>query len=818
MKLFISLTLSLLLYGTTAQVKLTGVIRSSVSGETLPGVTVYFPDLRAGTITKADGSFMIAGLPPVSALIQVKLIGYKTRLLTVDLSKETELQVSLDESVIETNEVVVTGISKATEINSNPVPMTFIDSKQLEHNASSNAIDILTRVPGMNVLSTGPNVAKPVIRGLGYNRIITLFDGMRQEGQQWGDEHGIEIDQYVIDRVEVVKGPASLIYGSDALGGVINLLPAFPVSQNSLTAAATLNYQTNNGLRAASVACDGNKNGIGWGLRGTIKSAHDYRNRADGAVYNTGFAEKDLYSNLGIVRSWGYSHLAFSIYDNQQEIPDGSRDSASRKFTKQITEEDTARPVVSGEELRSYSISTIHQRVQHYRLNSNSSFMIGNNRLSVRAGYQQNIRNEYGHPSEPGLPGLSLRLHTITYDLKYYFAEFRRWQTTIGANGMRQMNVTGNGTDFIIPEFQLLDIGPFVYAEKKHGRWNFAFGARYDTRIFNNESLFLVTDPATGYDKKTTDTSGARQLFRAYSKVYSGSSGSFGATCRINDHLILKANIARGYRAPNITEISAYGVHPGTGFMQIGNDNFKPEFSLQEDVGLFFTSEHVSANAELFHNRIDNYIFNRKLFSLSGGDSIYQEGGNDFPVFKFAQTRAQLIGGEMEIDIHPHPLDWLHIENSVSMVYAQNLGGQGVAINSSNKYLPFIPPLHTNSEVRAEFRKGLGRLTGLFVKVGFQYYAAQNRVYSENDTETSTPGYGLIDAGFGGHVTARSGKTLFTFGIFGTNLTDQVYQSNLSRLKYMEPYPSNLSGRSGIYNMGTNISVRLTIPVSASLN
>src|SRR5207253_4513320 len=122
----------------------------------------------------------------------------------------------------------VTGSSRATEMRTSPVPIIGIDRIHMNRNLNTNIIDAIAKLPGVNAVTTGPNVSKPYIRGLGFNRILTLYDGVRQEGQQWGDEHGIEVDQNTVDRVEVVKGPASLIYGSDAVAGVVNLLPPNP--------------------------------------------------------------------------------------------------------------------------------------------------------------------------------------------------------------------------------------------------------------------------------------------------------------------------------------------------------------------------------------------------------------------------------------------------------------------------------------------------------------------------------------------------------------------------------------------------------------
>ena len=810
----IALCLSFNVY---AQTQLTGVVKDKATNDVLPGAILYFPDLKSASISKPDGSFEINNLPHIKALLQVRLLGYQTVIKTIDLALHIPIVIEMEQSHIEANEVVVTGVSKATEIKRNPIPMVSIDQKYLEQNTATNAIDAIIKVPGVNVLSTGPNVSKPYIRGLGFNRILTLFDGVRQEGQQWGDEHGIEVDQFLIDRIEVIKGPASLIYGSDALAGVVNLIPANTVPEGTLKGSVQTNYQSNNGLYAASVAFAGNMKSIVFGMRASHKEATNFKNKYDGRVYNTGFKETDFNAYLGVNRKWGYSHLNFSIYDNMQEIPDGSRDSVTRKFTKQISEADTVRPIVSDAELNAYAISPIHQRVQHYRLFSINQFIVGQGKLALKLGYQQSIRREYAHPQNPDIAGLYLKMQTATYDLKFYLPEKKGWESTIGINGMYQVNSCDAGTEFVIPNYTLFDFAPFLFIKKEIKKFDIAFGTRYDTRSFRNTALYTTKNPTTGFENKTIDTIGATKQFDNYSHVFSGFSGSLGITYNITDKLLIKANVARGFRAPNISEISAKGVHPGTGFEQLGDANFKPEFNLQEDIGIFFDTHHVSVSAEIFSNTIDNYIFNQKLQSLTGGDSLYVEAGNNYPVYKFKQTKAQLFGGEARIDIHPHPLDWLHFENSISLVYAINKGGNGAVINDSNKYLPFIPPVHTTSELRAEFRKKIGCFQHLYIKVGMQYYADQNRAFLAYHTETKTPGYTLFDAGFGTDVCTKKGNTICTLGIFVTNLTDVAYQSNMSRLKYFDSYPNNGTGRSGIYSMGRNFSFKLSFPLEIKL-
>jgi iron complex outermembrane receptor protein len=815
MKKIIGLFLFLQAALTYGQNSLNGTIKNKETHEVLPGALVYFPDLKSGVIADAEGKYTVNKLPKIKTIIQVKLLGFKTIVKTVDLSTTQQLDLEMEESVVEAEEIVVTGTSHATELKRNPIPIVSIDNKYLTESPANNIIDAISKVPGVSALNTGPNVSKPYIRGLGYNRILTLFDGVRQDGQQWGDEHGIEVDQFLVDRIEVVKGPASLIYGSDALAGVVNLLPANSAPEGTIKGNLLAGYQTNNKQYATSLSLAGNNKGFVWGIRASKKQASTYKNKYDGNVFGTKYNESDLNAYLGITRSWGYSRLNFSLYDNLQEIPDGARDSSSRKFVKQISEADTLRPIVTNTELNNYNIGVIHQHIQHLRLYSDNHFILPKGHIDLKLGAQQSHRQEFSHPQNPSIKGLDLVLNTMTYDLKYHFPEVKELEATIGINGMYQQNRNDKATEFVIPDHTLFDLGPFIFVKKNFKKLDIALGARYDIRSFTNQKMYTKTDPATGFEMQTppnaNDTTLIKQ-FDSYSHTFSGFSGSVGFTYILNDKFSVKLNIARGYRAPNISEISAKGVHPGTGFEQLGNANFKPEFSLQEDLGLIFDNAHVSAEISVFNNIIDNYIYNEKLLSLTGGDSIYNESGNAYPVFKFRQTKAQLYGGEFNLDIHPHPFDWLHFENTASFIYAMNLGGNGAHITDSTKYLPYIPPFHTNSELRAEFKGKKGMFGNYYLKLGVQYYATQDRFYSAYGTETKTRGYTLLDAGLGFDIVNKKREALLKFSVSANNLTDAAYQSNMSRLKYFDNYPNNRTGRSGIYNMGRNISFKLIIP------
>jgi len=779
------------------------------NGKPMEGAIVEIPDLKVGTIADSNGAYLIENLPTGKYVVIASLISYSKSSLTVTINGDVKQDFVLNETAIESKEVVITGQSKATEIKRSPVPVVAINNEYLKTNISTNIIDALVNVPGVSAVTTGPNVSKPFIRGLGYNRVLTLYDGMRQEGQQWGDEHGIEVDEYSVDRVELVKGPASLIYGSDALAGVVNLIPTPPAPDGKIIGTVTSEYQSNNNLIGGSGMMTGNQNGFTWLGRISHKQAMDYQDPVDGRVYGTNYNETDANATFGINKKWGFTHLDLSMFNDLQAIPDGSRDSATRQFTKQITEIDTFRPVVSNKELNTYAIPTLHQHIQHYRAMLSNSFNLWEGQLIVNAGFERSIRQEFSHPEYPDMAGLYLQLNTYTYDVKYNFKSLGGWDFTAGVNGMYQTNDPTEGTDFIIPKYNQFDFGPFAVFKKNIGKLDISGGVRYDMRTFHNDALYTNPNPVTGFDMPVGSNSpGADTVFNNYSHTFTGMTYSLGMTYLFSKSFAIKANIARGFRAPNIVEISANGVHPGTNTYQIGNNELKPEFSLQEDIGAEFTSQHVSVNLSVFNNDISNFIYNTSVANSKGADSI--ANGNTY--FRYVAANARLYGGEASVDIHPHPLDWLHFENSISVVYALNEGGPGITINDNNRYLPFIPPVHGISELRGAFKHPAKGLANLYVKVQVAMYATQNRVYLANNTETVTPGYTLVNLGAGTDITDKKGKVLVNIGLFGNNLFDVAYQDHLSRLKYFEEYPADPRGHSGIYNMGRNIGIKLLVP------
>jgi iron complex outermembrane receptor protein len=778
---------------TQAQCSLKGTITDHTDNSPVAGAIVFIPDLNKGTATDNDGKYLLENLPKGKYLLEVKQIGYATLSSTVSACEKPIQDFSLSPSVIETKEVVVTGASKATELLKMPGAVTTIDHTVLFKTTSTNIIDALTCKPGISQITTGAGISKPVIRGLGYNRIITLNDGIRQEGQQWGDEHGIEIDEFSANKIEILKGPASLMYGSDAMAGVINILSTPAVAEGRIGGSIAANYQTNNGLAGISAMQNGNLKGISWMLRGSYKNAGSYSNKYDGKVFNSGYNESDFSGNLGLNKKWGYSHLIFSSFSQNLGLIDGTRDSVTGKFLKPIALNATiaGTEIATDADLNSRKLFVPRQAIVHNKIALDNMFILGKSRLSLLLAYQHNSRKEYGDILAPQTEGLYFSLKSYTYDVKYFLPEKNNWQLTLGSNGMIQQN-KNLGKEFLIPQYQQMDAGVFAYAKKEiTAKLNIAGGVRYDMRNYQNEEL--------------KEDSSIR--FAHTNKNFSNISGSIGTTYALNKRFVVKANVARGYRAPQAAEISSNGLHEGTFRYEIGNGNLKAETSLQGDLGVLFNSDHVSVDAALFSNNISNFIYLKKLSSVNGGDSI-TDPTNPTPTYKFVQGNASLNGAEISIDIHPHPLDWLHFENTFSYVNAVNKNQ-----TDSSKYLPFTPATRITSELRADIKKLKNtRFVNSYILLNAQVYLKQSNVLLENGTETPTPGYTLFNAAIGSDVKNKKGKTVCSIILAMNNITDIAYQSHLSRLKYA---PENYAtGRTGVYNMGRNLSVKVQVPLS----
>lgn len=781
-----------------AQHKISGTIKDNQTNEILSDVLIYLSDLKTGVTTDKNGNYEIKNIKSGNYQIEITSLGYNTIVYYYKITGDTTLNFELSTSHRELSEVIITGVNRSTEIKQNPVIIKSLDKNYLNQSTATNLIDALKNVPGVHQVTTGASISKPVIRGLGYNRVISLLNGIKQEGQQWGDEHGIEIDEYSIDKIEIVKGPGSLMYGSDGIAGVVNFISPKAPSLGQIKTKFSSNFQTNNSLIGYSISNAGNINGLQWLGRFSNKYAGNYQNTYDGKVLNSGFKEYSGNILLGINKNWGHTHINFNTFNTIINLPEGDRDSLGN-----FVYEDVNGNMISAtdNELNGYQIGFPHQVVNHLRISSNSYFILKKGTANVDFGFQNNKRKEYASITNPNEIGLFFHLNTFNYNARYNLEKTKGWETSFGLGGMGQTH-TNKGVEYLIPNYNLLDMGVFIITQKTFDKkWTLVGGLRVDNRNLNSNNLVL---DSLGRAKDIEDSTTVLK-FAGFNQSYQGLSGSIGLSYQSSKTSTIKFNFSRGFRAPNIAELSSNGRHEGTFKYEVGNSNLKPEISHQIDLAYFTNSEHIVLELTPFVNFISNYIYTQKLKDSLGNDVII-DPSDPAPAFEFTQGNATLLGGEFYLDIHPHPFDWLHIANSFSYVYAAKSSA-----TDSTQYLPFIPAPKYRAELKAEFKKVSKYLSNAYVKIGLDYYFSQSNIFSAYNTETSTPAYTLLSAGVGGNIKAFDKKDVMSIFISAENLTDVGYQNHLSRLKYA---PENTATRrSGIFNQGFNLSMKLLINI-----
>ena len=741
---------------------ITGQVMDKQSKEPLPGATVSIPDLRLIVITNDNGEFTFRNIPGKGKfIIEVKYLGYGTVTQMVDLSSGTSLDFFLQTSTIEAREVVITGSAFSSDNLKNSTAVAAIGKDDLINRPSGNLIDAISRIPGVSQITTGGGISKPVIRGLSSNRVVTMVDGVKQEGQQWGDEHGLEVDQFSAERVEILRGASSLLYGSDAFGGVINILDPLPPADGRILGEILSNYSTNNGLSGNSAMLRGNVNSFIWQGRGSYKNAFSY-NAPGGRIANTGYNETSFNGMLGLNKKWGYAHLNLSSFQNNIGLPDFERNS-SGQF------EDANGNPFNNSDLKRRDLFLPLQNIRHYKIALNSNVMLGSNRLRSTLAYQNNQRREFEESSSD--PNLQFNLQTSSYDMKYTIAENSGWEPVLGVSGSFQDN-KNKASELLIPDYNSSEFGFFAYAKKSWLNTTFNLGARYDYKAISG--IQMKQDGSA----KFTD----------FKNSFSNLSGAFGFTHEFNDLLSYKANAGRAFRSPNIAELSSDGIHEGTFRYETGNNDLKPEKSYYADLAFELNSDKVHASFGLYNNYIDNYIYTSQL----NNEAIVIDN-ETLPVYRYVQNNANLYGTEIELDFHPS--DLIHLENSFSYTRAENRE-TGIA-------LPFIPAASFLNELRLEpFIKGT---KNSYFSVSLQNVFSQNRI---DNFETSSESYTLVNTAVGTTFTLK--KQPLRVNISVNNLFDKAYYDHLSRFKPGRLDQTNPS--LGYYNQGRNISVGLYLP------
>lgn len=771
---------------------LSGTVRSAETHQPLPGASIQIYDINRHAIADENGEYKSSSLPSGKYLVEVSFVGYGTIVESVTIDGNTIRDFHLSAAVVEQEGVTVTGVSAATRIKQSPQPVMLVKRVELMKVSSTNIIGSLSQIPGVSAASTGPAIAKPFIRGLGYNRVLVVHDGVRQEGQQWGDEHGIEIDDYSVQRVEVMKGPASLIYGSDALAGVINIQTLSPVAEGRLNVNLLGEYQSNSRLRGYYGNFAGTKNGFSFNAYGSYKAAEDYKNRYDGYVFNSKFNNKSFGTLLGYGGSWGHSFARITYFDQKIGMIEGERDDATGQFLKPVSGGDE---VIAGKsDFHSIEPSVPYQHVKHLKLSSENNFNLGRNKLNLIAGFQRNQRMEYGDPDNDK-PEAYFDLKTVNYTARINVPFNSVWKNSIGVSGMLQWN-KNRAEEALIPDYRLWDIGAFIFSQYNKKRLSVSGGFRFDNRHVAGEEMYADNEIR----------------FARFNRNFFNLTATAGVSYEIGKELNLKFNLARGFRAPTLAELASNGAHEGTNRFEIGNPDLRSETSLQADAGIDYNSDHITLGIGAFYNRVSNFIYYRKLVNSSGNDSLLTDpdSGDLFQVFQFDQQTAHLYGVEFHMDLHPHPLDWLHFENTFSVTrarFSQNIDG--------SRNVPNIPAAKLLSQLKANFLSKGQRFRNLYASLESDFAFRQNHAFTGYNTETPTASYWLIHASIGISMV-RKGQDIATIHFSADNLTNQAYQDHQSRLKYTAI--NNVTGRQGVFNRGRNYTIKLSIPLSFEWN
>ena len=719
-----------------AQISVSGTVTNGAN-QPIKGVSVYIGAIQKGTKTDENGKYTLNNLPKNGLTINFTYVGFMSQNIAIKNTEAIQiLDVTLEESIFEMDEVIVsTAFNKIQSQNVMKVEHETI--KELQQKGTSTLIEGLATIPGVSQVSTGTSIGKPVIRGLSGNRVLVYSQGVRMENQQFGDEHGLGLNDAGIESVEVIKGPASLLYGSDALGGVLYFNPekfadanTFKANLNQKLFSNTLGSNTSLGLKTSTE---------NWKFlaRGSYNTHSDYRVSGGDRVTNTRYNETDFKTAAGYSNARFSTVLRYNYNNLDLGLPEDG-------IGAQSSSKNTALP---------------RQAVSNHLLSLNSIIYFTNTKLDVDLGYVTNDRSEFEDSDEASL---QMKLKTFNYNAKYHLPKMGNLETILGVQGMHQTN-NNFGEELLIPDATTNDFGIFGTANYEWGSSSAVqAGLRFDNRKISSEVNGEV---------------GEEGYFQAVDKSFDSFNAALGYKTDLATNFTMRLNLASGFRAPNLAELTSNGVHEGTNRYEIGNSELKTEQNFQTDLNLEYKTDHFEFFVNGFYNHIDNYIY-----TAPAGTVI-----DDNAVFNYIQSNAKLYGGEVGLHFHPHPLDWLHYETAFESVTAKKQDGD---------YLPLIPANNWNNTFRGEFDIK-DWLTSGFATINVSTTLSQDNV---SGFETRSAGYTLVNLGLGG--TVKFGKTVFDVNLNANNLFGKEYIAHLSRLK-----------TDGIANIGRNVVLGINFSI-----
>lgn len=656
---------------------------------------------------------------------------------------------------------------KSSQTPYSPVGVTLdylnIESDYLLKNQGNTLMGSLEKIPGIRALSTGTGISKPVIRGMSLNRVVINEYGIKQEGQQWGADHGLEIDPFNVNRMELVKGPASVRYGSDGIGGVINILPPAIPRKDTFHAGALLQYKSNNNQIGTSVHVAHNKNDYYTLARITYQDYGSYRVPATSFTYNgyrlplyrerlknTGGNELGISLMQGIRRKWGYSSLYFSIYRQKAGFFPGAF-GIPRAYQLNDIGKDR-------------HVDLPRQEVQHIKIISNTHGHIGNVILDADIGWQYNRREElskpHAHGNGPAPEGeRALGLHLQTFTANFQLQAFPRYAfSLITGLAMQHQENSRDGYEFLIPAFRQTQAGLFSSLKYEAGKTTWTGAVRADLA-----HQYAPRSYTTQYDEEGLP-SGTVQRSPEIRKKYINGSAAAGFVTEWTKNWKIKFNAGTAYRIPTVTELTANGIHHGTFRHEMGDSTLSPEKGYMLDLSLSTRQKNIQASVSPFLNYFDQYIYLRP----SGLFSTLPEAGQ---LYHYTAGKTVFTGFEASLNLFADKR-WSSL-TAMEYVWNKNI--------TTGIPLPFTPPY----SLLQEFTWAPVRFWKLAEELQFrlsgQYFASQTRT---DINEPATNGYFLMD--FSTDLTLPAGRHKLSCHFQIRNLLNTIYYNNMSRYRILE--------------------------------
>lgn len=515
-----------------------GTINDASTNTPLAFVNVYVSDLEKGTTTNENGFFKIEQLPMGNHNLVFSIMGYETKSIKISIPVTEPLTISLAPSAIEMESIIIsTPFHKLQSDNVMKVEQKSME--ELQANGSTTLAESITDIAGVESVSTGMSIGKPVIRGLSSNRVLVYTQGVRLENQQFGDEHGLGLNSSGIESVEVIKGPASLLYGSDALGGVLYLNPERFAETNSSSADISAHYFSNTEGFSTNAGYKTSEGKFKFLFRGSFAEHADY-NTQDYRVTNTRFKEQDLKAGIGFQDNNFKTEFRYNLNNSKLGIPEEIGVQSLLKT-----------PLLP------------YQNVTNHVFSTKSTVFFNNSKLDINLGYIYNDRKEFeehdedeeedGHEDEEELEetleaALHMKLKTANYDVKYYLPELGKFETIVGVQGMHQTN-SNYGEEQLIPDATTNDFGILATSHVHLKNADIQLGARFDNRSID--------------------------VLNGINKNFNSINGALGLKTNIFKTITARINLATGFRAPNLSELTSEGSHEGTNRYEKGNTSLK---------------------------------------------------------------------------------------------------------------------------------------------------------------------------------------------------------------------------------------------------